>query len=60
MKPDKRADIIRDVGGMIQNMSTDDMVEMQVRLNAFYQYIFDIWQDGYDEACKTAWVKIKN
>ena len=60
MKQDKRNEIIRDVGGMIQNLASDDMIETQVRINAFYQYIFDIWQDGYDEACKSAWIKIKN
>lgn len=60
MKPEQRAQIVRDIGEMLQNMSTDNIIEMQVRLNNFYQYIFDVWEDGYNEAQKEAWVKIKN
>ncbi len=60
MKPEKRSQIVREAGNLLANISDEDVVEMQVKLNAFYQYIFDVWEDGYNEACKTAWVKIQN
>ena len=60
MKEEDRAKIVRDVGEMLQNLGGEDLIDMQVKLSAFHQYLFDIWQSGYDEAQKTAWIKIKN
>jgi len=54
-----RAKIIRDLTNFITNMgeASGDMILMQIKLNELYQYVFDVWEDGYKKAEKSAWVK---
>ena len=51
--------IIRDITVLLTSMGdkSNDMIEMQIKMNEVYQYIFDVWEDGYKEAEKSAWVK---
>ena len=59
MKLDKDK-IIRDMNEMLLNLGDSDPIEMQIKLVKLYEYIFDLYNQGYDAASKEAWVKFKN
>jgi hypothetical protein len=59
MKLDKDK-VIRDINEMLQNLGDSDVIEMQIKLVKLYEYMFDLYNRGYNDASKEAWVKFKN
>jgi hypothetical protein len=57
-----KAKIIRDIIKLMDAMgkTSNNMIEMQIALNNFYQYIFDVWEDGFQKGKKSAWTKHLN
>lgn len=57
-----KEEIIRNLHKHIEAIATEkgDVIATATRLNEFYEYVFGLWEDGYEQAQKEGWVKNLN